>query len=161
MLDLDGFKAINDIYGHAAGDQALIECAERMGSVIRLGTTLARVGGDEFAIILPNMASLDEPAGLARRIVGAIADPFMIGTAATRLGVGIGIAVAPDDGREHDELVRRADLALYGAKAIGQSTIRFFEPEMDALVDRRMRIEQELRNAVAAKSIVPYCAIPR
>jgi diguanylate cyclase (GGDEF)-like protein len=156
MLDLDGFKAINDIYGHAAGDQALIECAERMGSVIRSGTMLARVGGDEFAIILPNMASLDEPAGLARRIVGAIADPFMIGTAATRLGIGIGIAVAPDDGREHDELVRRADLALYGAKAIGQSTIRFFEPEMDALVDRRMRMEQELRNAVAAKTIVPY-----
>jgi predicted signal transduction protein with EAL and GGDEF domain len=114
------------------------------------------VGGDEFAVILPNIASLDEPAGLARRIVGAIADPFMVGSNATRLGIGIGIAVAPDNGREHDQIVRRADLALYGAKAIGQSTIRFFEPEMDAHVARRIRIEQELRNAVAAKAIVPY-----
>jgi diguanylate cyclase (GGDEF)-like protein len=156
MLDLDGFKPINDTFGHAAGDQALMECAERMGSVIRSGTMLARVGGDEFAVILPSIASLDEPAGLARRIVGAFAEPFVFGDTAARLGIGVGIAVAPDDGMEHDKLVRRADLALYRAKAIGQSSIRFFESEMDEHLDRRMRIEQELRNAVTANAIVPY-----
>jgi diguanylate cyclase (GGDEF)-like protein len=156
MLDLDGFKAINDTYGHVAGDKTLLEVGERMSKVIRSDTMLARVGGDEFAIVLPNIASLDDPAGLARHIVGAIAEPFMIGSAAMTLGIGIGIAVAPDDGTEHDELVRRADLALYRAKAEGQSTIRFFEPDMDAHVEQRMRIERELRNALAAKAIVPY-----
>jgi predicted signal transduction protein with EAL and GGDEF domain len=80
----------------------------------------------------------------------------MIGSAATTLGVCIGIAVAPDDGTEHDELVRRADLALYRAKGEGQSTIRFYESDMDVHVERRMRIEQELRNALATKAIVPY-----
>lgn len=156
MLDLDGFKAINDTYGHRVGDRVLIEVGERMSTVIRSGNMLARVGGDEFAIVLPNIASLDEPAGLARRIVSVIAEPFMIGSAATTLGVCIGIAVAPDNGTEHDELVRRADLALYRAKAEGQSTIRFFAPDMDVHVERRMRIERELRNALAAKAIVPY-----
>jgi diguanylate cyclase (GGDEF)-like protein len=156
MLDLDGFKAINDTYGHVAGDQILLEVGERISKVIRPDTLLARVGGDEFAIVVPNIASLDDPAGLARRIVGALAEPFMIGSAATTLGIGIGIAVAPDDGTEHDELVRRADLALYRAKAEGQSTVRFFEPDMDAHVEQRMRIERELRNALAAKTIAPH-----
>lgn len=156
MLDLDGFKAINDIFGHEAGDRTLIEVGERMSAATRSGTVLARVGGDEFAIILPNIASLDDAAGLARRIVGAIAEPFMIRSNTTTLGVGIGIAVAPDDGTEHQELVRRADRALYRAKADGQSTIRFFEPDMDAIVERRMRIERELRNALATRTIVPH-----
>jgi diguanylate cyclase (GGDEF)-like protein len=156
MLDLDGFKAINDTYGHVAGDRTLLEVGERMSKVIRFDTMLARVGGDEFAIVLPNIASLDDPAGVARRIVGAIAEPFMIGGTATTLGIGIGIAVAPDDGTEHDELVRRADLALYRAKAEGQSIVRFFEPDMDAHVEQRMRIERGLRNALAAKTIVPH-----
>jgi diguanylate cyclase (GGDEF)-like protein len=156
MLDLDGFKAINDTYGHTAGDQTLLEVSERMSAVLRANTLLARIGGDEFGIVLPNIASLDDPAGLARRIVGTIAEPFMIGNAATTIGIGIGIAVAPDDGAGQDELVRRADLALYRAKAEGQSTVRFFEPEMDAHVEQRMRIERELRNALATQAIVPY-----
>src|SRR6202035_331219 len=133
-----------------------IEVAKRMSTATRSGTVLARVGGDEFAIILPNIAALDDAAGLARRIVSAIAEPFMIRSNTTTLGVGIGIAVAPDDGMEHHELVRRADRALYRAKAEGQSTIRFFEPDMDAIVERRMRIERELRSALATKAIVPY-----
>jgi diguanylate cyclase (GGDEF)-like protein len=156
MLDLDGFKAINDTYGHAAGDRTLLEVGERMSGVMRADTLLARVGGDEFGIVLPNVTSLDDPAGLARRIIATVAEPFMIGSTATALGIGIGIAVAPDDGSDHDELVRRADLALYRAKAEGQSTVRFFEQEMDAHVEHRMRIERELRNALAAQTIVPY-----
>jgi diguanylate cyclase (GGDEF)-like protein len=156
MLDLDGFKSINDTYGHMAGDKMLLEVGERMSKVVRFDTMLARVGGDEFAIVLPNIISLDDPAGVARRIVGAIAEPFMIGSSPTTLGIGIGIAVSPDDGTEHDTLVRRADLALYRAKAEGQSIVRFFEPDMDAHVEQRMRIERGLRNALAAKTIVPY-----
>ncbi len=156
ILDLDGFKPINDLYGHAAGDQALIAVAERISAVIPPHAVLARIGGDEFALILPRVDSLDDPTGLARRIVGAVAEPFAIASAMAALSAGIGISVAPDDGIEPEELVRRADLALYRAKAEGRSSIRFFEEEMDAHVERRMRLERELRTAIATGLIVPY-----
>jgi diguanylate cyclase (GGDEF)-like protein len=152
MLDLDGFKAINDVHGHAIGDKALIEFAERVAAQAK-GALVARVGGDEFAIVLPRILSLDEPTGLARRITTTSADPFVIAGVETALGVCIGIAIAPDDGTNADELVRRADLALYRAKAEGRSATRFFEQAMDAHVERRSVIERELRSAIAAKAI--------
>jgi diguanylate cyclase (GGDEF)-like protein len=156
MLDLNGFKSINDAYGHAAGDQALIEFAQRISAIMRAGAVLIRVGGDEFAVIVPNIVSLDGPTALARRMVAAVAEPFLIGQISTSVGVGIGIAIAPSDGMDPELLVQRADRALYRAKAEGRSCIRFFEPEMDAHVARRIAIENELRAAVAARLIVPY-----
>ena len=156
VLDLDGFKPINDLYGHAAGDEALIAFAGRMRSLIPQDAILARVGGDEFAMVLPKVASVDEPAQLARRIVSAVEEPFALTGGGATLGVGIGIAVAPDDGIEPHELLRRADFALYRAKSEGRSTIRFFEPGMDAHVERRIRVEHELRGAIAAGTIIPY-----
>lgn len=156
MMDLDGFKPINDIYGHAAGDKALTVFAERVSNITRADALLARVGGDEFAIIQPDIASLDDPTRLARRIVVALSEPIQIAGAALKLGVGIGIAIAPDDGATRDELMRRADRALYRAKAEGVSTIRFFEPQMDANMERRMAMEKGLRAALAAKAIVPH-----
>jgi diguanylate cyclase (GGDEF)-like protein len=156
MLDLDGFKSINDAHGHAVGDQALIEFAQRISAIMRAGAVLIRVGGDEFSVIIPNIVSLDGPAALARRIVAAVAEPFLIGHISASVGVGIGIAIAPSDGMDPELLAQRADRALYRAKAEGRSCIRFFEPEMDAHVERRVAIETELRAAIAAKSIVPY-----
>lgn len=156
MLDLDGFKSINDGYGHAVGDQALIEFAQRISAIMRAGAVLIRVGGDEFAIIIPNIVSLDGPAALARRIVTAVAEPFLIGQISTSVGVGIGIAIAPSDGMDPELLIQRADRALYRAKAAGRSRIHFFEPEMDAHVERRVAMESELRAAVAAKIIIPH-----
>jgi diguanylate cyclase (GGDEF)-like protein len=155
MLDLDGFKSINDVHGHLVGDQVLAEFARRIGTACR-SATVARVGGDEFAVVLPNVASLDEPAGLARRITAALAEPFTIAGSETALGVCIGVAVAPDDGTSADDLMRRADLALYRAKAEGRSFTRFFEPAMDAHVERRAVIERELRAAVASNQIEVY-----
>ncbi len=152
MLDLDGFKAINDVHGHLVGDKALIEFTARIGKAAK-GAPVARVGGDEFAIILPTIGSLDEPASLARRISISVAEPFEIAGIETALGVGIGIAIAPENGSTADELVRRADLALYRAKAGGRSYTRFFEPAMDAHVERRTAIERELRAAIAANQI--------
>ena len=156
MLDLDGFKSINDAYGHAAGDQVLVEFARRISATMRSGADFIRVGGDEFAVIVPKIESLEGPTALARRITSAVADPFQIGHVSTSIGVGIGIAVSPADGMNPEILVQRADRALYRAKAEGRSCIRFFEPDMDAHVERRVTLEHELRTAIAAKAIVPY-----
>jgi diguanylate cyclase (GGDEF)-like protein len=156
MLDLDGFKSVNDAYGHAVGDQTLIEFAQRVSAIMRGGAIFTRIGGDEFAVILPDINSLDGPAALARRIVAAVAEPFSIGPISTSVGVGVGIAIAPSDGIDPELLVQRADRALYRAKSEGRSCIRFFEADMDAHVERRIAIETELRAAVAAKTIVPY-----
>jgi diguanylate cyclase (GGDEF)-like protein len=156
MLDLDGFKSVNDAYGHSIGDQTLIEFAQRISAIMRAGAVFIRIGGDEFAVILPDIKSLDDPAALARRIVAAVAEPILIGQISTSVGVCVGIAVAPSDGMDPEILLQRADRALYRAKAEGRSRIRFFESDMDAHVERRVAIETGLRAAVAAKAIVPY-----
>jgi diguanylate cyclase (GGDEF)-like protein len=156
MLDLDGFKSVNDAYGHAVGDQTLIEFAQRVSAIMREGAVFTRIGGDEFAVILPDIDSLDGPTALARRIVGALAEPFSIGPISASVGVGVGIAIAPSDGTDPELLVQRADRALYRAKSEGRSCIRFFEAGMDAHVERRIAIETALRAAVVAKTIVPY-----
>ena len=156
MLDLDGFKRINDTHGHATGDKALCEFAHRVSNILRGGSVLARIGGDEFGIIMPAIRSLDDPAKLARRIVASAAETFAIENVTAELGVGMGIAIAPNDGVNPDELVRRADRALYRAKADGRSCVRFFEPEMDTHVERRIQIERELRIAIAADALRPH-----
>ena len=156
VLDLDGFKVVNDTHGHAVGDKALSEFARRVSLIVRTDAFLARVGGDEFTIIMPNIGSLDDPTNLARRIAAAVAEPFVIENVTAEFGVGIGIAIAPNDGVHADELVRRADRALYRAKAAGRSSVRFFEPEMDMHVERRIQIEQELRLAIVSDGIVPH-----
>jgi diguanylate cyclase (GGDEF)-like protein len=156
MLDLDGFKSVNDAYGHGTGDQTLIEFSQRISAIMRAGAVFTRIGGDEFAAIIPNIKSLDDPTALARRIVAAVAEPILIGQISTSVGVGVGIAIAPSDGMDPEILVIRADRALYRAKAEGRSRIHFFESDMDAHVERRVAIEAELRAAVAAKTIVPY-----
>ena len=156
MLDLDGFKLINDAYGHAVGDQFLIAFARRISGILPAGATLIRFGGDEFAIVLPNVGSLDAAAAQARQIVATVAEPFEVDQISGVLGVGIGIALAPSDGADPELLVQRADRALYRAKAEGRSHIRFFEPEMDAHIDRRIAMETKLRAAIAAKIITPH-----
>jgi diguanylate cyclase (GGDEF)-like protein len=156
MLDLDGFKPVNDSHGHAVGDKALIEFARRVSIICRTDGFLARIGGDEFAILMPAIASLEEPTLLARRIAATFAEPFMVDNATVSFGVGVGIAVAPNDGDSADDLMRRADRALYRAKEAGRSSVRFFEPEMDAVIERRTLIESALRIAIASDQIVPH-----
>jgi diguanylate cyclase (GGDEF)-like protein len=156
MLNLDGFKAVNDTHGHAMGDKALYEFARRVSAILRSNEFLARIGGDEFAIIMPTIGSVDEPATLARRITTAFAEPFAINHVTVAFGVGIGIAIAPNDGDNGDDLMRRADRALYRAKECGRSVVRFFEPDMDSLIERRVMIEQELRTAIASGLVTSY-----
>ena len=139
MLDLNGFKPINDVHGHAAGDKALSEFAHRVSAVLGSDAFFARIGGDEFAIMMPAIASDRR----RRRSGGADSEDsrrtLCRGTRTVKLGVGVGIAVAPENGIRADQLVRRADRALYRAKAGRHSSIRFFEPEMDAAADRRVQ----------------------
>jgi diguanylate cyclase (GGDEF)-like protein len=156
MLDLDGFKVVNDTQGHAIGDKALSEFARRASVILRDDAFLARIGGDEFAIIMPVVETPEDAANLARRVIAAVIKPLMIDTAVVQFGVGIGIAVSPNDGDQADDLMRRADRALYRAKLTGRSTVRFFEAEMDAVIERRALIERELRIAIAANQITPY-----
>jgi diguanylate cyclase (GGDEF)-like protein len=155
MLDLDGFKAVNDMHGHGAGDEALLEFAARISAVLRSGTFMARVGGDEFAIVMPKI-ELADAARLAHRVVTALADPFAVGGGSVLLGVGVGVAVAPDDATTPEELVRRADMALYRAKAEGRSLVRFFEADMHKHMVRRVLIERELRAAIAANTVAVH-----
>lgn len=156
MLGLDGFRRIKDTHGHLAGDKALGEFANRVSGILREDGMLARIGEDEFGIIMSDIRSLDVPANLTSRIVASAAEAFAIEKVSAELGVGIGIAIAPSDGVNCDELVRRAVRALCRARADGRSCVRFFEPEMDTHVERRIHIERELRSAIAADIVEPH-----
>jgi diguanylate cyclase (GGDEF)-like protein len=156
MLGLDAFKRIKDTHGHVVGDKALCEFANRVKNILREDSVLARIGEDEFGIILPEINSPDDSAKLASRIVASAAEAFAIDKVSVELGAGVGIAVASSDGIHGDELVRRADRALRRAKRDGGSFVRFFEPEMDTHVQRRIQIERELRSAITADILMPH-----
>ena len=116
MIDLDRFKSVNDVFGHAVGDHALVTFAERARNLLRDDDMLARFGGDEFALVLPVTAGDHTPARVARRLIGLFEEPFAVEGAEARLGTSIGIALAPNDATVPSELLRRADIALYRAK---------------------------------------------
>ncbi|WP_250626354.1 putative bifunctional diguanylate cyclase/phosphodiesterase [Pinirhizobacter soli] len=156
VVVIEGFKRVVDLHGHVVGDKVLIDFAGRMAALLREGVILARTGGDAFAIAMPKIDSLDEPAGLAHRIVVAMSQAFSISDTAVNVGVSIGIAIAPNDGVTSTTLIQRAEHALYRAKTEDRSSIRFFESEMDAHIERRILMEGRLRKAVERDSIVPH-----
>ena len=143
MLDLDRFKEINDTLGHPVGDALLKAVARRLRSCTREAATVARLGGDEFAIIEDVTDPGVEATALAERIqkVRSTAT-FDLGDHQVIIGTSIGIAIAPGDGIDCDDILRNADLALYRAKGEGRGTHRFFEPEMDRLMQERRDLEQ-------------------
>ena len=148
-LDLDHFKIINDSLGHPVGDALLKAVAQRLGECVTEHDTVARLGGDEFAIV--QFCSDCDPsavAALASLVVETIAAPYDIGGHQLVIGVSIGISLAPEDGKNPDELLKKADLALYRAKADGRGTYRFFETGMDARAQARRMLELDLRKAL-------------
>ncbi len=150
MLDLDKFKAVNDTLGHPAGDQLLVEVARRLKSSARETDVLARLGGDEFAILQEGGPSQHEGAiALALRIINAIAGPFDLDGHEACIGTSIGIALAPEHGVEPENLLKRADLALYSVKANGRNDFRVFQTEMLDIANTQQSAEGELRDAVA------------
>jgi diguanylate cyclase (GGDEF)-like protein len=148
FLDLDRFKDVNDTYGHPAGDELIKQVAQRLSDLLRGADTLARFGGDEFAVIQTGIRSSADVEALARRILEAVAAPFEIGGAQITVGVSIGIAVAPQNGQTHEALMRLADTALYQAKSEGRNRFSFFERTMDDALRMRKVVEDDLRHAI-------------
>jgi diguanylate cyclase (GGDEF)-like protein len=148
-LDLDHFKNVNDSLGHPVGDELLRAVASRLRGCVRGTDTISRVGGDEFAIIQTDITDATDTERLALRLAEVIAAPYNLQGHMVVATASIGIAVAPVDGIEADELLKNADMALYGAKADGRAVYRFFEPRMDARMKARRALELELRKALA------------
>lgn len=149
MLDLDGFKDVNDSLGHPVGDRLLKNVADRLREVLRSADTVARLGGDEFAVILESIEGADAAAAVADKVIAAVAEPYALGATTARVTTSIGIALFPSDGGDEIELMRSADTALYAAKRSGRNTYRFHDAKMAEAVRARVAIEQGLRRALS------------
>ena len=147
-LDLDRFKHINDTLGHAAGDALLEEVAARLKENVRETDVVGRLGGDEFAIVAEDIDAPEDAMRLARRICTALGEGYRCNGHDVTSSASIGIALGPIDGEPVETLMKNADLALYRAKEDGRNTFRFFEPAMDAALQKRRRLETELRAAL-------------
>ena len=152
-VGLDNFKSVNETMGPAAGDLLLQAVARRIVNTLRQGSMAARVGGDEFGILLPDIVEPEEVSAVARRLLEAIGAPFMIQGQPVTIGASIGIAVAPGDGDEAGKLLKNANLALSQVKLRGKGAFRYFEPEMNARAQERRRLEQDLRAAIEGGSL--------
>lgn len=153
LLDLNGFKQVNDVHGHGAGDEVLIVVGQRLRGVMRDGDMVARFGGDEFAILAHHLAGPEAASNVALRVIDALKEPIAGGDARHHIGAGIGIALLPADATTPVEALRKADVALYRAKAERRSAMRFFEQQMDHRIHERVQMEQALRDAMVAGSI--------
>jgi diguanylate cyclase (GGDEF)-like protein len=154
-LDLDGFRAVNEAVGQPAGDEVLREVAERLRGCVREGDMVARLGGDEFAVLQVGIERGEAAAALARRVLAALAKPFSVDGQAIQLAASIGVALAPEDGASHDQLLHHAQLALDQCRRDRRGAIRFFTPEMDALAQRRRALESDLRHALERGEFQP------
>lgn len=148
-LDLDRFKDVNDAHGHPFGDLLLKAVADRLRQCIRDADIAARLGGDEFAIVQAGSSQPTDATSLASRLIEVVGAPYELGGRQVTVELSIGIALAPGDGLDPEQLLKNADTALYRAKSDGHGLYRFFEPEMDARVQARRRIEIDLGKAIA------------
>jgi len=154
MLDLDRFKNVNDSLGHPEGDILLKETARRLKSALRETDVLARLGGDEFAILQAGEGDQRiAAAALADRIINLVKEPYDINGSTVAIGTSIGIALAPEDGIEASDLMKKADLALYRAKSEGRDGYRFFDAQMTTAADARHQLEHDLREAVSRNEL--------
>ena len=152
-IDLDLFKDVNDTYGHAAGDRLLRLVAQRLRETLSERDFAARVGGDEFAVVLGSVASLETIEATAARIVKALSAPYPIDGIDVVIGASVGIALFPDDGANADELTKNADLALYQAKSDGGQRHRFFQQDLQRAARERRELEADLRHALGERQL--------
>jgi diguanylate cyclase (GGDEF)-like protein len=151
-IDMDRFKLVNESLGHQGGDALLRSIAERLQSLLP-ADTLAHLGGDDF-VLIQNIRNVEDAAGLAQRILAVLARPFTVDARTLNVGASIGISVYPNDGRDLPELLKNADAAMYHAKESGRATFRFFSPALHARSVERLRLENELRQALAKSELV-------
>jgi diguanylate cyclase (GGDEF)-like protein len=168
FLDIDRFKFINDSLGHSAGDALLKQVAERImeairasDSVVRPGTletasAVARLGGDEFTILLPDLRQPDHASGIARRILSAIANPFLVEGREVFITGSIGISLHPTDGENLEELLKNADTAMYQAKNEGRNNYQFYSRSMNEMAADRLALENDLRRAIERRELRLY-----
>ena len=155
-LDLDQFKSVNDSLGHAVGDGLLRAAADRMRDCLGEGDVVARIGGDEFAIIQVSASAPSDVTLLAEQLINCLSEPFEVGGHRLVIGASVGIALAPLDSRDVDHLLTCADMALYRAKTDGRGLCRFFETGMDARMRARRKLELDLRRALPNNELELY-----
>jgi diguanylate cyclase (GGDEF)-like protein/PAS domain S-box-containing protein len=153
ILDLDRFKQVNDTLGHPAGDELLKQVAQRLERIIGSSGEIGRLGGDEFQIILPDIEDRGKLGDLAARLIQMVSQPYSINGARAIIGTSVGVAVAPFDGIDTEELVSAADLALYSAKGGGRGQYRFYSSELKNGAKFRRQIEEDLRDALAQNQL--------
>ena len=148
LLDLDRFKVINDTRGHQAGDMLLRQVAERLSAALDKNGFAARIGGDEFAIVMQNLESQEQLVACCSKLLTQIGEPYSVGGVEQLIGASIGIALIPEDGNSSDELLRLADLAMYEAKSSGRNRFCFFSPRMNQIAQLNAGVESDLRDAL-------------
>ena len=148
FIDLDRFKLINDSVGHARGDQLLRGASDRIQSLIRDGDSLARVGGDEYVLLLPSVSGRQAAFDVAERVLKGMREPWTLDGREYRITISLGVAMYPTDGADADTLLRKADTAMYAAKDDGRDGIRRFSEEMESGLQELVRLEQDLRHAL-------------
>ena len=156
FIDLDRFKAVNDLYGHGIGDELLQQVADRLKGAVRETDTIARFGGDEFVVLLQNIEGGEEAALVANKIIELVSQPFDLSSRRVTIGASIGITLYPNDismGASVDDsgslLLSNADMAMYQAKARGRNHFQFFEQRMQEEIKLNLSLEQDMRHALA------------
>jgi diguanylate cyclase (GGDEF)-like protein len=155
LIDLDHFKEINDTLGHHAGDRLLQEVSERLRVSLAATETVARLGGDEFGVLLPGVESHEQAVAVAQRLLGQLREPFSIDGLALEVDASVGITCAPAHGSAVEQLIQRADIAMYAAKEGGRGHM-LFEPALDRYSPRRLSLAGTLRSAIAEGQIILY-----
>ncbi len=152
-LDLDRFKNINESLGHAMGDQLLQAVVQRLNQILRPTDTFSRLGGDNFILLLPELAAVSEAAQLARQWIALIEEPFNIDGHTLSISASVGVSIFPEDGDDFDTLLKKSDTALYHAKESGRGTFRFFKESMDANMLEQLALETQLRLAIEREQL--------
>jgi len=156
FMDLDHFKEVNDTLGHAAGDRLLQDVAERVTGCVRDGDTVARVGGDEFVVLLADLHQVEDAALVAEKMIAAVSSGCQIDGSELHIAPSIGLAIFPNDGDSPDSLLRNADIAMYHAKRDGGARFCFFAPQMQEAASRRLALGNALRRAIGAGEFVMH-----
>jgi diguanylate cyclase (GGDEF)-like protein len=154
FVDIDHFKSVNDTLGHGAGDELLIEVAQRLTRIVRASDIVSRQGGDEFLIALTDIGDVDAINTAAAHIIERLVEPYALNDAPISSSCSIGIAVFPDDGEDFDALLRLADIGMYEAKESGRNTFRFYDGAMNSQVAQNVHLTTRLRQALASREFV-------